>query len=259
MAIRIKNLSFAYNDRKVLEEINLHIQPRQFTVLLGKNGSGKSTLFKLIAGFLKNQSGEISVMGHDLRKLKNIQRARLIGFLHQRHHGVFPFSALDVVLTGRASYVTFTPGSEDRNAARAALEKIGISHLASRAYTELSGGEQQLVMIARVLAQNPKIILLDEPTAHLDFVNSHRLLEIVRDISSSGFTVVAVLHDPNQAFLYGDAFVLLRNGGVFDPKDGRQPWDPSVIKAVYDADVECITNRGRTFILPSKKEMILRD
>jgi iron complex transport system ATP-binding protein len=254
MAVRIRNVSFAYDGLTVLKNIHLHVQPGRFTVLLGKNGSGKSTLFKLIAGFLKNQQGEISVMGHDLRSLTNARRARLIGILFQRHHGMFPFSAQDVVLTGRASYVTLTPKIEDRQAAAEALEKVGISHLALRPYTELSGGEQQLVMIARVLAQHPKIILLDEPTAHLDFVNSHRLLRIVKGLAESGYTVVAVLHDPNQAFLYGDEFIFLKNGELFTPDKGQPPWDPAVIKEVYDADVDCLVHENLPVILPKRRK-----
>ncbi len=109
-------------------------------------------------------------------------------------------------------------------------------------------------MMARVLAQNPKIILLDEPTAHLDFVNSHRLLQIVKGLAESGYTVIAVLHDPNQAFLYGDEFVFLKNGEIFIPEKGQYLWDPAVMKSVYEADVDCIVHDNRPFIFPKAKK-----
>ena len=128
-----------------------------------------------------------------------------------------------MVLTGRASYVTWVPKPEDVALGIEALERVGIIHLRERPYTELSGGEQQLVRIARVLAQQPRLILLDEPSSHLDFLNQAHLLQLIRELVDADLTVLAVLHDPNSAFLYGDHFVFLKDGSVERLPGGRAP------------------------------------
>jgi iron complex transport system ATP-binding protein len=250
-AISAENVSFCYQGRNVLKNLSFDIRAGKLTIILGRNGSGKSTLLRLLAGFLPPAAGRIVLMGQDLHTLARSRRARLLGFLAQQHHAVFPFSVFDVVLTGRASYVTFTPGSEDRSCALAALEQVGISHLHDRPYTELSGGEQQLVMIARVLAQKPQVILLDEPTSHLDFCNQARLLELMKKlVTGSNLAILAVLHDPNIAFLYGDDFLFLKEGRIFRPANNGIPWDAGFIKEVYGSNLQVIPYRDRGLVVP---------
>ena len=174
-----------------------------------------------------------------------------IGYLPQQHRPVFPFSVMDVVLTGRASHVQLTPKQKDRVRSEAAIERVGIRHLADRPFTELSGGEQQLAMIARVLAQEPKVILLDEPTSHLDIFNQARILSLIRDLVDSGLSVVAVLHDPNSAFLYGDEFVFIRGGEIQELPPGRKPWDKEFLKQVYDSELISIPYRDRALVIPA--------
>jgi iron complex transport system ATP-binding protein len=181
-AISIRNLSYRYGNQAVLENIDVNIAAGRFTVVLGKNGSGKSTLFRLIAGFLKCSEGEISLLGRAIATFSDRERARILGFLPQRHRPVFPFTVLDVVLTGRAGHVQFTPKKEDRLLAHEALARIGIEVLENRLFTELSGGEQQLVMLARILAQKPQIILLDEPISHLDFAYQAKVMAIIGEL-----------------------------------------------------------------------------
>ena len=252
MAIHIEDLHFAYDGNLILNNIHLDIPEGKFSVLLGKNGSGKSTLLKIIAGFLKFKQGQIKIMGQDAKSLDSLKRAKMVGFLPQQHHAVFPFLAEDVVITGRARFVSFTPSEKDRCLALDAMEKIGILHLKSRPFTELSGGEQQLVMIARVLAQNPKIILLDEPTSHLDFVNSHRLLTLARQLVEIGYTVLAVLHDPNQAFFCGDEFIFLKDREIYTPPDDAPPWSEAVLNTVYDTRVTIVPFNDRALVVPQK-------
>ena len=249
-AIQVRDLSFSYEDKSILEDLTFQIPPEQFTVLLGKNGSGKSTLLRILTGLLDFRQGAVSVMGQELRGLSSGQRARIIGFLPQQHRAVFPFVVRDVVLTGRASYVRLVPGIEDEDKVDRALERVGITHLAERPFTELSGGEQQMVMIARVLAQESKIIMLDEPTSHLDFVNQSRLLSLVRELVDSGLTVLAVLHDPNGAFLYGDHFVFLRDGRLEELAEGESAWDRQVLERIYDADLQTIPHGERAIVVP---------
>ena len=211
-AIQVEGLSFAYEGRPILNEISLEIPQGQFTVLLGKNGSGKSTLMRILGGMLEFESGEVRIMGEELLSFSSRGRAKVLGYLPQHHRPVFPFAVEDVVLTGRASYVSYAPKPEDLEIAVDALRRVGILHLRERPYTELSGGEQQMVRIARVLAQQPRLILLDEPTSHLDFLNSAHLLRLIRELVDADLTVLAVLHDPNSAFLYGDHFIFLKDG-----------------------------------------------
>ncbi len=249
-SIDIQHLTFSYGDHTVLDDICLNIAPDEFTAILGKNGSGKSTLFKVLTGIEYFKKGSVSVLDEDISKLSTRQRAKRIGYLPQQHKPVFPFSVMDVVLTGRASHVALMPRAEDRERAEAAIERVGVRHLKDRPFTELSGGEQQLVMIARVVAQNPKVMLLDEPTSHLDIFNQARILKLARDLVTSGLSVVAVLHDPNSAFTFCDAFVFIRDGKIQNLKPSQDPWDKTFLKQVYDADLTTIPYGDRALVVP---------
>jgi iron complex transport system ATP-binding protein len=156
------------------------------------------------------------------------------------------------VTTGRAAHVAFRPGKKDREMVREAMERTGIIHLRDRSFTEISGGEQQLARIARVLSQAPKRILLDEPTTHLDLFNQARVLSLLKDLADSGLTVVAVLHDPNAAFVYGNDFVFLKDGKRYRPDEHHHPWDEPVLRHVYDIPLECVPYRERALVAPAR-------
>ena len=249
-AISVQNLSFSYSGRNVLKDVDVDIHHGQLTMILGRNGSGKSTFLRILAGLLPFKVGHIQVMDQDLAKSSLSERAKSIGFLAQHHKPVFPFSVFDVVLTGRASYVHLIPGKEDRKKVFKALDQIGITDLKDRPYTELSGGEQQLVLIARVLAQNPKVVLFDEPTTHLDFYNQARLLQLLKNLVQEGLTIVAVLHDPNIAFLYGDDFIFIKNHQLIRTEGSIKPWDTEFLKSVYQSDMQAIPWGDRALIIP---------
>jgi iron complex transport system ATP-binding protein len=250
MGININNLTFGYSGQPVLENVSIRIPEGKLTVIIGKNGSGKSTLLKLIAGMFDPQRGSIEVLGKDLKSLSISERARLIGFLTQSHYPIFPFTVEDVVLTGRASYVFSTPREIDRMESRRAILQMGIEELRTRPYSELSAGEQQLVMIARVLAQKARILLLDEPTSHLDLPNQVRLLNIVKSLVSSGLTVVLVIHDPNMGFIYGDNFIFLRKGNILRPSDENEPYDRKMLIDVFGIDIKSANAHGKRWIMP---------
>lgn len=249
-AIRVTGLSFAYDGFAVLQDVNVEIETGKLTFILGRNGSGKSTFLRILAGLLPVQQGNAAILGVDSKLLSNIERARIMGFLNQQHKPVFPFSVEDVLLTGRAGFVKFIPGKSDRQAVLLAMEKAGILHLKFRKYTELSGGEQQLVMIARVLAQEPKILLLDEPTSHLDFCNQSHLLALLKKLSSEGLTVVAVLHDPNLAFIYGDDFLFAKDKQIIHSGDSMNAWDLAFLKTIYHGNLHTIPYKGRALLIP---------
>jgi len=250
-AVRVSGLSFAYSGRVILEDVNFDIGAGKLTFILGQNGSGKSTLLKLLSGLLSGNKGLIEISGKDIKKLTFQERSRLTGFLNQQHKAVFPFSVEDVVLTGRAGFVNFIPRQADVTAANSALEKAGIMHLKTRLYTELSGGEQQMVMIARLLAQNPQILLLDEPTTHLDFSNQSHLLRMLKHLVMEGLTIIAVVHDPNLAFMFGDDFLFVNEKKVIRSGEKTDPWDSDFLATIYNRSVTTIPYKGRAILVPS--------
>jgi iron complex transport system ATP-binding protein len=250
MAIKVRDLNFSYDGNPVLRNINLDIQEGEFTIVLGRNGSGKSTLFKILTGILKPDSGEVIIFNQASHELALRDRSKIMGFLPQHHRAVFPFTVKDVVLTGRAGRILLTPGADDYRFAMEAMERIGITHLRDRIYTELSGGEQQMVMIARVLAQDPRIILFDEPTTHLDFYYQAKVMGVIRELTDMKFTVVAILHDPNAACLYGDRFILLKEGEVLDIEKGGKPLNIGILEDVYGMKLKAITSHDKTMVLP---------
>jgi iron complex transport system ATP-binding protein len=249
-ALEIQNLTFTYAVHPVLNDLSFAISQQKFTVILGRNGCGKSTLFKLLCGIETIRKGKVLVLGENIAELSSPQRAKLIGYLPQQHRAIFPFSVKDIVLTGRASHVMLTPKKKDHEKAEAAIERVGISHLTDRPFTELSGGEQQMVMIARVLAQEPRIVLLDEPTSHLDLFNQACILKLVKDLVYSGLTIVAILHDPNNAFRFGDEFIFIKNGRIKYPSAGQKPWDKTFLEFIYDAPLATIPHGNRAFVIP---------
>jgi iron complex transport system ATP-binding protein len=250
-AIEVSNLTFAYNGSLVLDRVNINIESGKLTFVLGRNGSGKSTLLKIMAGLIHNQGGVVEILGNDISRITYSERSRLTGYLGQQHKAVFPFSVEDVILTGRAGHIKFFPGEADKIATERAMERVGILHLRDRNYTELSGGEQQLVMIARLLAQDSRILLLDEPTTYLDFSNQSHLLNLLKQLVSEGLTIIAVMHDPNMAFIFGDDFLFVKDRKVIRSKESLPAWDTEFLISIYNSDLEAIPYNDRAIIVPS--------
>ncbi len=250
MAFRLEGVRFTHPSGFSLEDVSLDVPAGKLSVLLGKNGSGKSTLLHLMAGLHRPTEGRVEVLGQDLAGLSTAARARIIGYLPQFHSPVFPYTVEEVVLTGRAPYVFTVPRAKDREKAEQALQTVGMHDLRGRPYTELSGGERQLVMMARVLAQEPKVILLDEPVSHLDLSNQSRLLHLLKRLVGQGITVLAVLHDPNVAFSYGDSFFFMKQGRMQQPGPGQAPWDAAFLEDLYGTRLETIPHDGRALVIP---------
>lgn len=247
--IEVKNLTFGYDDREVLSDVSLNIIPGEFTVFLGRNGSGKSTLLRLMAGLVPYERGSVRLGGKEVARMSYKERARRLAFLAQKHKAVFPFTVEEVVMTGRAAHVSYLPSEHDKRIAQEAICNTGIEALHGRIYTELSGGEQQLVMIARTLAQQPEVILLDEPVSHLDYNNQIRIIGLVRELVSRGMTIVAVIHDPNLAFLFGDRFVYFHDRKIHEVKDGKA-WDHHLAGNVFHDNIVTLEHEGRRLFVP---------
>ncbi len=241
--LNVKNLSVNYGTRVVLKNINLDLEKGQVLALLGPNGSGKSTLLRTISGILPASQGLVSLSGQSILALHPAERARWIAVVPQ--NAVLPpaFSVLETVLFGRTPYTNFLGqvSEKDEQIARRALEKVDALSLADRYIGELSGGEQQRVLLARALAQSTPILLLDEPTTHLDLQHQMGLLDLVRSlVRNDGLTVVVALHDLNLAARYADRIALLVDGQIKALGTARQVLRPEIIAEAYRWPVQVI-------------------
>lgn len=240
MSIKVENLCFSYGSREVLHGLDFEIPDGCLVNVLGPNGVGKSTLFRCILGLNQNYSGHVLVNGKDIKKLSIRERAREVSYIPQSHAPVYDYEVLDVVLmaTGSDLKMLSNPGCAQRRRAYEALERIGIERFAHRRYTQISGGEQQLVLIARALAQNAKTIVMDEPTSALDYGNTVRVLSCVRQLAREGLSIVQSTHNPDHAFLYSDKTLVLRDGKVDAYGDPRDVITSELISGLYDVEVE---------------------
>jgi len=243
MTLEARGISYAYSPgRDVIRNASVSLDEGQITFLLGANGSGKSTLLECLAGLRSPRSGSVLLDGNDLRRLTPRQRARRIGLVPQLHEPVFSYSVAEVVLMGRAPHMgLFTrPSKGDWNAVDRALEVVGLSDLRDRPYTETSGGERQLALVARGLAQGAAFLLMDEPAAHLDPHHQADVFEAVARLASEGFSVVIASHQPNSALLYGDRAVFLIEGSSELQGIPSEAITAANLRAAYQMDFEII-------------------
>jgi iron complex transport system ATP-binding protein len=212
LRLEVCNLRCGYGERTVVENFSAAVRAGEIFCLLGPNGIGKTTLFRTILGFLPAQGGSVMLGGKNLRGIAQRECARLMAYVPQAKASPFAFSVFEVVLMGRTFNLSVfgSPSREDRAAALAALDRLGVLFLADRLYTELSGGERQMVLIARALAQNTAFMLLDEPTASLDFGNQVKVLQNIRDLARQGLGVIMTTHSPDHVFQCGTAVALMR-------------------------------------------------
>jgi iron complex transport system ATP-binding protein len=253
--LEIKEMYFRHKNQKrdVLKNINFFAEKGKITTVLGPNGSGKSTLFKCICGLWKYYRGEVKVDEKSVERLSYSERAKLFSIVPQEHEPPFPYKVFDVVLMGRASYVSLfsAPGKKDYRRAEEALELVGINHLKDIPYTQISGGERQLVLIARALAQDSPVMLLDEPTSHLDFRNQIKVLKKVKEIAKEkGLAVVLTLHDPNLALFFSDKVVMLKQGEVMCNGTPGEVINERNLKKVYGIEVVVINYNGINMVCP---------
>jgi iron complex transport system ATP-binding protein len=215
MKLVVEGLGYGYPGRSVGRDVSLELGAGEVLCVLGPNGGGKTTLLRTLLGLLPPQGGTIFLDGRPLAAWPRHELARVMAYVPQAHAGHFAFSVCDIVLMGRTAHLGLfaVPAQRDCEAAMHALDTLGITHLAEQPYTRISGGERQLVLIARALAQGATLLVLDEPTAGLDFGNQLRVLQQIDTLAASGIGVVFSTHDPDQAFQCADQALLLRPGG----------------------------------------------
>jgi iron complex transport system ATP-binding protein len=212
--LAVDDLAFGIGARRVGSDVTFALDPGETLAVLGGNGAGKTTLFRTLLGLLPAQAGSVLVNGDRVDALAPPERAKRLAYVPQQHVPAFGFTVVESVLMGRASRLsTFArPGAADRAAAFGALQRLGIGSLSGRPVTELSGGERQLVLVARALAQEAPVLILDEPTASLDFGNRARVLREIDRLRSAGMTIMFSTHEPDHALAHADRALLLADG-----------------------------------------------
>ena len=254
--IDVKNISFSYEkNENIFENISFNIKKKEVLCILGPNGTGKTSLIKCLNGLNNIKSGRILIKGEDIKKLSYSKISKSIGYIPQDHSPTFPFSVLDVVLMGRTPYINLTevPKEEDIKISENALKTFGIYEMKDKEYTNLSGGERQLVFLSRILAQEPDLLILDEPTSHLDFGNQIRILEIIEKLSNSGLSIIMSSHFPDHGFLASTKVAIMQNKTFIDYGSPHDVITEENLKKAYNINVKLLEiENSRKICIPMK-------
>lgn len=244
--IQTKDIAFSYSNdiaAAVFRNVSFTVQPGDVFCLLGPNGIGKSTLLKCLSGVLHIQQGQVLLDGTDLTEFKLNDVAKKIGYVPQNLTSAFPYRVKDIVIMGRAPHLSIlaSPSRADMEIAHKAMETVGVSHLADRPCNSISGGEWQLTLVARSLVQEPQILLLDEPTSHLDMGNQMKILQAIKDLAYNGMTIVMASHFPDHAFLVSNVVAILNDGQIVQSGMPEEVITEESMKMTYGVDVRIVS------------------
>ena len=249
MILDVRDVSFRYNSRPVLAGVTFSLGRNELLAILGPNGVGKTTLLKCLNGILHPATGTINVEEKDLLRMKKLEIARDLAYVAQQEQGG-RLTAFDAILLGRRPHITWKVGREDIRKVDAIIRTLGLEHLSLRHLDEMSGGELQKVCIARALVQEPKVLLLDEPTSSLDLKNQQEILSIIRHIvTGHGMAAVMTMHDINSALRFADRVVFLKGGRVFAVA-GLEEITPAMVREVYGIPVVIEKVQGYPVVVP---------
>lgn len=240
MKLEVKGLSFGYTQKPVFQDVSFTVEEGEIVSLLGANGAGKTTLFKTILGLYHAQQGQVIINGRDVSSSSRKELAKIMGYVPQNHIPPFPYSVIDVVLMGRTAHINnyAVPSNLDFEIAREAMEMVNIPHLEDKNYTEISGGERQLVLIARALAQRPQILVMDEPTSSLDYGNQIRLLSHAKRLARQGLSIIMSTHSPDHAAYCDSKVIMLKDGKVLCSGSSTETITEENLRTIYNIDVE---------------------
>lgn len=259
MRIEVNNLFFSYSAGHVLSGVSFTAEEGNLLCVLGTNGTGKSTLFRCILGLLKGYEGEVLIDGISTKTFSAKQLAERISYIPQSHKTAFAFSVLDMVVMGTTIQLQAfaNPGTKQKVIAEEALSMVGIAHLAKRKFSRISGGEQQLVLIARAIAQQARIIIMDEPCANLDYGNQIKVMRTIKHLSRQGYLIVQSTHNPEHAFLFADEVLVMANGKTRAKGIPAKVLTEEMLYELYGIQVNLyeIKQRQLKFCIPDEGEM----
>lgn len=247
MILEISDLRGGYGGPDIVKGVNCMVERGEILCLVGPNGCGKTTLFRLLLGLIRPSGGKISIDGMDTTNLAPKALANLIAYIPQQHTPIFSYTALDIVLMGRAAHFSAfdVPKPIDRDAAFDALEKMNCLELANCKYTSLSGGQRQMVLIARAICQAAQVFVMDEPAANLDYRNQQLLMDVAEDLSERGYCIIMSTHSPEHPLSIGDKVLLMRDGRVVTFGRPAEVINPAVMEEVYGIEMDIVSTRDR--------------
>ena len=243
MILEVKNLSYRYyNSRTIFHDVSFCLSKGEVLSILGTNGAGKSTLLNCIANLYRPQSGEILLHNKPMTEMHMRDVAKVIGYVPQIHTPAYAYTVREFTVMGRTPYIgAFAkPKKEDYRMADEAFERMGISHLSNKAYTEIAGGERQQVTIARVIAQQPQLILLDEPTAHLDYGNQYRVMQMIKKLADEGFALIMTTHNPDHAILLDGKVAILNREGLLSVGLAKETLQKETLSTLYGLNIKTV-------------------
>lgn len=246
--IVLDKVSCGYGHKEILRDVSFSIQEAKFTCLLGKNGVGKTTLFKTILGLLPKQKGQILYEGKDRVSFSAKDFAKFISYVPQAHGTPFPFTVLDVVLMGQYAHSNSLfekVKSKNVDIALNCIKTLGIENLLYKKFSKISGGEKQMVLIARAMAQQPKFIAMDEPTSNLDMGNQVRVMEVTQLLTRNGYGVIMNTHSPQQVMQYADEVVMLNNGSISHMGKPNEVLHDNTVSDLYNTPMEIVETLTR--------------
>lgn len=249
MQISVRDIEFSYNGSPVLQNIRCEISGGDFIAIVGPNGSGKSTLIKCMNGILSPRKGSIHIGEQNIRQHSLRHLARTMAYVPQKNAGHTPATVFDTVLLGRKPYINWKPSASDMEVASRIIAELGLEEIASKDINKLSGGQQQTVFIARALAQEPEIMLLDEPTANLDLRHTLEIMNMLQELCNKGLTVVIALHDINLAMRYATGIMMLKEGEIY-AWGGKEIITEEILEELYDIRVQITENKAGVHVVP---------